>query len=69
MELEKGLLFTGRWFKGRVEVLKINEELNELEVMLHRNVNPAKDEQHWFETWNLSHTLTGFNRADYFLIK
>lgn len=66
MNLEKGQLFTGKYFTGKVEVLGINHEANELSVKLQSKVDATEDDYHWFEEWNLEHTIHGFNRGEYF---
>ncbi|MDC7249488.1 MAG: hypothetical protein PQJ49_06205 [Sphaerochaetaceae bacterium] len=58
MELVTGLKFTGKWFTGKIEVLSVDEDKNELKVYLNDS---------WEETWNLEHTRIGFSRGDYFL--
>lgn len=68
MHIEKGLIFTGQWFTGKVEVIEVKEETNELKVKLQSKVDAKETDSHWFETWNLKQTSYGFDRADYFLI-
>ena len=67
MEITKGLVFTGKWFKGKVLVQDIIEDSNELKVRLQAEVNATDDDYWWFETWNLKHTRWGFESGDYFL--
>lgn len=62
MNLEVGSVFTGRWFTGRVEVTKIEE--NALHVSLQQKHETYIS--NWNEVWNLDHTKIGFNRGDYF---
>lgn len=66
--LKKGFIFTGKWFKGRVEVLEVKEDTNELEVKLHHVQHPTEEDQHWFETWNLAVVRHAWGE-DYFLIQ
>ena len=64
MVIQKGAIFTGKWFTGKIEVTKI--EGNNLFVSLQK-----KHETHisnWNEIWNLEHTESGFDRGDYFPI-
>lgn len=60
MDLEIGLVFTGKWFTGKIEVLEVKEQTNELKVHLNNS---------WGETWNLAHTRQGIINRDYFLLK
>lgn len=53
--LKKGFVFTGKWFDGKVEVVSVNG--NDLVVRLNDS---------WQETWNLKHTIVGFDNGDYF---
>lgn len=57
--IKPGFIFTGKWFKGRIEVIKIVD--NDLHVLLNTGG------QDWSEVWNYSHTKLGFNNGDYFL--
>jgi len=63
MKIEKGLIFTGRWFKGRVEVLGVDELNNQLKVYL----NNQGSDYAWEETWDLQVVKWGFENGDYFL--
>jgi hypothetical protein len=65
MDLSKGLLFTGRWFKGTVKVVEVKEATNELKVECK---SPGLNSW-WDETWNLQHTYWGFENGDYFIDK
>ena len=66
MELKEGFLFTGKWFKGKVLVKQIIN--NDLKVRLQSNLYDTEEDYWWFETWNLEHTILGFQRGDYFKI-
>ncbi len=68
MEIVEGLIFTGKWFTGKVLVVEVLEDSNELKVRLQYEVDSADDDYWWFETWDLRHVRTGFERGDYFLI-
>jgi hypothetical protein len=59
MILKTGTLFTGKHFTGIVEVLSGNDNSNELKVKC------SKDGSEWEETWNLEHTLWGFDLEEY----
>ena len=62
-ELKKGLVFTGKYFTGRVEVLDLDDSKEEgLHVHL-TNENGYT----WEENWNQEHTIVGFERGDYFI--
>lgn len=65
MELKIGLLFTGKYFTGTVEVLEIKRQTNELEVRC-KNTDHTSS-QWWFETWDLGVTERGFSSGDYFI--
>ena len=67
MEITKDLVFTGKWFTGKVLVQEVLKDSNELKVRLQSEVNSTDDDYWWFETWNLEHTRIGFKRGDYFL--
>lgn len=67
MEITKDLVFTGKWFTGKVLVQEVLEDSNELKVRLQSELNATDDDYWWFETWNLEHTRIGFKRGDYFL--
>lgn len=61
-------LFTGKYFTGRVKVLNIREDKNELDVHLTKpfsDMNPHGTYYDWHETWNLQHTIWGFENGDY----
>lgn len=68
MTIEKDLIFTGKWFTGKVLVQEVLEDSNELKVRLQSEVDSTDDDYWWFETWNLQHTKWGFNQGDYFTI-
>lgn len=65
MQLRIGLLFTGKWFTGIVEVLEIKRSTNELEVKCRNSDHSSSD--WWFETWDLGVTERGFGTRDYFI--
>ena len=67
MKIEIGLIFTGIWFKGRIEVLKVDEQKNELKVKLNSEKLPKSGDYHWFETWDLKVVKIGFKNGDYLL--
>ena len=69
MDIINGLIFTGKWFTGKVLVQEVLEDSNELKVRLQRDKYATDDDYWWFETWNLQHTKWGFSSGDYFLIK
>lgn len=60
MELQIGQKFTSKWFEGIVEIMKIDEKENELYVYILSYKNNS-----WTETWNLNHTIWGFQNGDY----
>ena len=62
--LQKGDVFSGKYFQGRIEVESVSEETNELFVDLRLN----EKNMNWTETWNLQHTLWGLECGDYFFI-
>lgn len=62
MNLEVGSIFTGKWFTGKVEVTKIEE--NDLHVSLQKKQETFTS--NWNEVWNYEHTKIGFRRGDYF---
>lgn len=65
MILKKGLKFTGspQSFRGSVEVLDILEGSNRLDVRL--TLPSAGATVVWEESWDLQHTLWGFDSGDY----
>lgn len=73
IKVEKGLVFTGMsgCFNGRVEVLEVEENKNEVYVSLTKRITelettPAEERfSQWREKWNLQHTIWGFERGDY----
>ncbi len=68
--MEIGTIFTGKHFKGRVEVLGIDEANNILRVSLTKpNISNGKTTSfsNWNEDWNLKHTKVGFEQGEYFL--
>lgn len=65
MLIQPGLIFTGLYFTGRVEVISVDEPNNILFVNL-----TMKYETHtsnWSEEWNLQHVLWGFDKGEYFI--
>jgi len=64
---KKGFIFTGKWFTGKIEVLEVKEDSNELEVKLQHKVDATENESWWFETWDLGVVKRGWGE-DYFLI-
>lgn len=68
-QLHKGLVFTSKYFKGRIEVLEVNKERNELKVKLNADSHGNKSvPKQWFDTFILSHTYNGLERGEYFII-
>lgn len=62
MKFLKGIVFYGKWFPSRgIEVVSV--EGNDLNVKIHSE----RAGNHWFETWNLTHTIVGFRHGDYFV--
>lgn len=55
-----GMKFTSKWFEGVTEILDINEAENTLVVKITRASGHSHD-----ETWNLQHTIWGFERDEY----
>ena len=68
MRIAQGVIFSGKYFTGKVEVLEVKEDSNEVEVQLWHKQYPTGDDSWWFETWNLQHTKWGFERGEYFNI-
>lgn len=66
--IKEGAIFTGKWFKGKIKVLEVKEDTNELEVCLQSSADATEDDYHWYETWNLQHTRIGIRNGDYFNI-
>lgn len=62
--IEVGIKFKSKWFEGITEVLAIDEDNNSLDVEIHR----ASNHNHT-ETWNLQHTIWGFEQGDYIRIE
>ena len=71
MELDKGTVFGGKYFKGKVKVLSVDNDNNILSVELTLPLN-CKDESGnerfsiWCENWNLEHTIWGIEGGDYY---
>lgn len=63
MILKTGTLFTRKHFTGIVEVLSVDEGSSGLKVKC------SKDGSEWEESWNLEHTLWGFDLEEYIEIK
>jgi len=63
MKIEKGLVFTGKHFTGRVEVLSVDEKENTIKVDLKTQAGTAV--VNWSEDWNLEHTQWGFEGGVY----
>jgi hypothetical protein len=68
MKIKKGLVFSGNYFKGRVEVMEVDEKNNILKVHLTKDYQGKEGIRHsqWSEEWNLVHTQTGFTQGEYF---
>ena len=64
---KKGFVFTGKWFKGRIEVVSANETTNELEVILQSKVDATEEDYHWYEVWDFQVVKNGWGE-DYFRI-
>lgn len=64
MELEIGMKFRSKWFDGITEILSINKQLSTLEVQISRETGHSHTEE-----WVLHHTIWGFERGEYLLIK
>lgn len=60
INLEVGLKLKSKWFEGITEILAIDEDKNELSVEIYR----ASGHNH-SESWNLQHTIWGFEQGDY----
>jgi len=72
MELKVGDTFTAKTtFDGRIEVISINTETNELKVKLTNWEVPYNGDpryvKSWPEIWNLRNTLPVFDEGEYFL--
>ncbi|MEI6752382.1 MAG: hypothetical protein WCK78_04370 [Paludibacter sp.] len=61
--VEKGLVFSGKEFKGLVRITKLNIS----EKIL--NVECRKGKQTWSEVWDFDDTMTGFETGEYFKVK
>ena len=59
MELKVGMMYSSKWFNGLCTVLSIDEPNNELRVHIDRETGSHE------ETWNLQHTIWGFENKDY----
>lgn len=64
MRIERGLVFTGKYFTGRIEVLFVDEYNDILRVGLQKQNGTHLS--NWNEEWNLEHTKIGFVHGDYF---
>jgi len=69
MKLKKGAIFGGRSFKGRIEVIEIDEPNNKLHVKLTLPIGSPEITSYsdWNEEWNLQHVLWGIEQKEYFL--
>lgn len=67
IKIEKGLVFTGMYgaFDGRIEVLEVNEEKNEIKVSLTKRIGDLDKFSKWEENWDLKNTQLGFEIGDY----
>lgn len=68
--MEKGTIFTGKHFTGRVEVINTDEENNILQVQLTKIRNEGDGNPSfstWDEDWNLQHVKWGFEQKEYFI--
>lgn len=67
IKIEKGLVFTGMYgaFDGRIEVLEVNEEKNEIKVSLTKRIGDLDKFSKWEENWELKNTQLGFEIGDY----
>jgi hypothetical protein len=61
--VEKGLVFSGKEFKGLVRITKFNIS----EKIL--NVECRKGKQTWSEVWDFDATMAGFETGEYFKVK
>lgn len=68
MQINKGLVFSGNYFTGRVEVMDVDEKNTILNVHLTKEYQGKEGIRHsqWSEEWNLTHTQTGFTQGEYF---
>ena len=71
MRIKKGLVFTGgpHAFQGRVEVLEVKEETEELRVWLTSPIKGTTRFSEWEETWDLEAVHMGFDMGEYRLPK
>ena len=68
--MEIGMIFTGTYFTGRIEVLGIDEANNKLRVALTKPLREGEKDSgfsNWNEDWDLQHTKWGFDRGEYFI--
>jgi hypothetical protein len=59
IEITVGMYFSSKWFSGICSVISIDEKNNTLEVHIDR------ERGYHDETWNLQHTIWGFENGDY----
>ena len=64
--LRVGTIFTGRYFQDKIEVLKVDEEKNILEVKLTKKIEGSSKFTIWTEEWDLMIVRFGFEEAIYF---
>jgi len=57
--IKDGMFFVSKWFNGNCSVVSIDEKNNSLEVHIDRETGSH------VETWNLQHTIWGFENGDY----
>jgi len=62
IDIISGLNFKHRDESFAVFVKEVNKESNELKVTVHSNGGKGYC---WPETWNLAHTISGFNDGTY----
>lgn len=68
--MKVGMIFTGKYFTGRVEVLEMDEKCNSLQVSLTMPVlenGEITEFTEWCEEWDLQHSVNGFEVGDYFV--
>ena len=68
--MEIGMIFTGTYFTGRVEVLGIDEANNKLRVALTKPLREGEKDSgfsNWNEDWDFQHTKLGFDKGEYFI--
>lgn len=63
-KLRSGFSFTGKHFKGRVEVLNFDTAKNTLRVQL--TADNGSSFSSWNEDWNLQHVVWGLEDGEYF---